>query len=254
MRRAATFAFLLISIATVLADGQTETIQRALKDQGFYYGEITGKLDTDTTAAIRRYQIRNGLKVSGELDAETAKSLGVSGHPAATKPAARPAATPRPLVVPAPRDLQDSARPPDAASTAPTEVVPPPAPVAPYPGYAPGPHGLRPEVSGLFDGTPFAVAPPDVQRRVMIGAQTTLARRGFYRGGIDGIYGRGMQFAVRAYQSRAGLQPSGLLDMDTLASLGLLPGQHAPGFGPPRRSLRLRPRFVPDGERIYEPY
>ena len=120
--------------------------------------------------------------------------------------------------------------------------------------YGPGPHGLRREATGILDGTPFEGAPPDVQRRVIIGAQTLLARRGYYRSAIDGIYGPGMQFAVRAYQARIDLLPTGRLDMETLASLGLLPGQRLPAFGPPhRRMFPPRSRIGPTGERIYVP-
>ncbi len=248
------FALLLATSATAFADGRTETIQKTLKDQGFYYGELTGKMDADTTAAIRRYQIRNGLKVTGEVNAETAKSLGISGASSA-KPAIRPRATPAPTAAPETEDLRNESSSEPLTTPAPrSPVVPPPSPTAPYPGYAPGPRGLRPEISGIFDGTPYEVAPPDIQRRVIIGAQTLLARRGLYRSGIDGVYGPGMEFALRAFQARAGLEASGLLDMDTLASLGLLPGQRAPGFAPTRRTFRSRSQFAPDGERIFEPY
>ncbi|HEV3410068.1 MAG TPA: peptidoglycan-binding domain-containing protein, partial [Chthoniobacterales bacterium] len=56
-------AFLLASVAlavTTLAqsDPVIASVQEKLKDQGFYYGEVTGRKDADTTAAIRRYQIR----------------------------------------------------------------------------------------------------------------------------------------------------------------------------------------------------
>ena len=50
------------------ADQMTQNVQQVLKDQGFYYGEITGEKDADTTAAIRRYQIRNGLQINGDLN------------------------------------------------------------------------------------------------------------------------------------------------------------------------------------------
>src|SRR5881227_3998991 len=66
----------LIAIST-RADQMTQNVQQALKDQGFYYGEVTGEKNADTTAAIRRYQIRNGLQISGDLNDETLKSLGV---------------------------------------------------------------------------------------------------------------------------------------------------------------------------------
>ncbi|HEX8280681.1 MAG TPA: peptidoglycan-binding domain-containing protein, partial [Chthoniobacterales bacterium] len=78
--------------STMRADQLTASAQQTLKDQGFYYGEVTGNKDSDTSAAIRRYQIRNGLQVNGELNAETLKSLGIKGSAA---PRSTPTATPR---------------------------------------------------------------------------------------------------------------------------------------------------------------
>src|SRR4051812_47220654 len=57
------------------ADAPTQQAQQALKEQGFYYGEVTGQKDADTTAAIRRFQIRSGLQVTGELNEETLHAL-----------------------------------------------------------------------------------------------------------------------------------------------------------------------------------
>ena len=76
------------------ADQTTAKVQQALKEQGFYYGDVTGQKTADTTAAIRRYQIRNGLQITGEIDAETLRSLGVgaeTGH--ARRPATDRAAS-----------------------------------------------------------------------------------------------------------------------------------------------------------------
>ena len=245
----------LLALATIAkADQRTETIQQKLKDQGFYYGEVNGRIDADTAAAVRRYQIRNGLKVSGEVDAETAKSLSVGAVEAKKTPSVVTRATPISRAPEDTRDLRADASPDEAvtSSSRPATMAPPTS-VPSSSAYAPGPRGLRPEVSGLLDGTPYEVAPPEVQRRVILGAQSLLARRGFYRSGIDGVYGPGMQFALRAYQARAGLEPSGFLDMDTLASLGLLPGQRVPESAPRRRILRPRTQFAPSGEFIYEP-
>src|SRR4051812_30507739 len=86
---------LLTAWSTVFADPAIESAQQKLKDGGFYYGEINGKKDADTTAAIRRYQIRNGLQITGELNAETQRSLGLTSKPA-------PTAAPRPVHTPAP--------------------------------------------------------------------------------------------------------------------------------------------------------
>src|SRR5207237_7312037 len=79
--------------------------------------------------------------------------------------------------------------------------------------------------AGAFRNTPYETAPREVQRRVIIGAQTLLRRRGYFKGAIDGVYGPEMEFSLRAYQSRTGIALTGQLDLDTLASLGLLPGQ-----------------------------
>ncbi len=237
---------------TLYADSLTSSVQQKLKDDGFYYGAISGTKDSETVAAIRRYQIRNGLKVTGELDAETQRSLGMTTTNASKKPASVGAD-------PTPRTSQASAQSPRITSTPgissePPTSAPPPA-GARYPSSAPGPYELQSELTGFFDGTPYEVAPPEVQRRVIIDAQTILARSGLYRSGIDGLYGPGMQSALVTYQSRAGLSPNGLLDMDTLAALGLLTGQPMPGFEPPRRRFyRPRPIIAPLGERIYTPY
>src|SRR5881392_4065941 len=80
-------------VAGARADQVVQNVQQALKDQGFYYGDITGTKDADTTAAIRRYQIRNGLQITGDLNDETLKALGVdsSGAREITKASPTPA-------------------------------------------------------------------------------------------------------------------------------------------------------------------
>src|SRR3982750_4128672 len=86
--------FLRIGASPVRADQTTSMVQQALKDQGFYYGDVTGKKTADTTAAIRRYQIRNGLQITGEIDAETLRSLGVGSSGARSTPQPQSTAAP----------------------------------------------------------------------------------------------------------------------------------------------------------------
>jgi peptidoglycan hydrolase-like protein with peptidoglycan-binding domain len=230
------------------ADQLTESVQQKLKDQGFYYGEITGKKDTDTTAAIRRYQIRNGLQITGEINAETQRSLGLTSKPASTPPP-RTANTP----VPKTEDLREEPREPPSTRTVPR---PPPeeredsedmedeeADDEEAPDYEPAPRGPRLESGGVLDGTPFEAAPPRVQGDVIASAQSILLRLGYYRDEIDGVYGPGMNFALRNYQARFGLAPTGRLDVETLASLSLLPEQRRHTFRRPFHRRMFRPPF-----------
>src|SRR5262245_29091631 len=77
-KSALAFLFLLLAgVGLVRADQSIAEVQQVLKEQGFYYGDVTGTKTADTTAAIRRYQIRNGLQITGEIDAETLRSLGI---------------------------------------------------------------------------------------------------------------------------------------------------------------------------------
>ncbi len=238
--------FLLAGVGGLRADQTTSVVQKALKEQGFYYGDVTGKKNSDTTAAIRRYQIRNGLQITGEIDAETLRSLGVGAGAARSK--AQPPATEAPE-----EESQGGEAPTQSAEISPQ---PPPAnypaprgPSSRYPA-APGPYEVPLVVNGVFAGTPYEMAPPDLQRHVIVGAQTLLARYGYYRSGIDGSFGPGTAAALRGFQARSGLVPDGRLNMPTLAALGLLPGQHRPSVRRlPGRTLRrpiYRGELVPE--------
>ena len=245
-------ALLLALIGTAFADSSVATAQQALKDQGFYYGEVTGTKDADTTAAIRRYQIRNGLQVTGDLNAETLKSLGMK--PGASSPSTR-STPPAQVSEPDTSDLRDDGPDVQQPPSSPGQANRPPVDPddASDPGYGPAPRDYVPTDAGVLAGTPYETAPPEVQRQVVAAAQALLARRGYYRSGVDGLYGPGTEFALRAYQARFGLVPSGRLDVETLASFGLLPEQRGPGLRPRRRIWRRPPVAVPPGERIYIP-
>jgi peptidoglycan hydrolase-like protein with peptidoglycan-binding domain len=207
MKRKITTAILAGALAQLaLADSTVQEAQEELKAQGFYFGQIDGAKNADTIAAIRRFQIRNGLQVTGELDQETLRALheASSSSTAARTPAPQPQTlegsenrTERVAPAPPPRDLQA-----DREQPAPAESA-----------------------ASILRNTPYERAPPELQQRVIFGAQTLLRRRGFYKGESDGVFGPNLEFSLRAFQSRLGIPPNGRLDMDTLAALGLLPGQ-----------------------------
>jgi peptidoglycan hydrolase-like protein with peptidoglycan-binding domain len=241
-------ALMLIgSMMLVQADQLIESVQQALKDAGFYYGEVSGEMNANLTAAIRRYQIRNGLQVTGELNDETLQLLGLKSSGSARHP-------PR-AASPAPGAATPSERPSEETeSTTPAQPVqpfgPPPQNQQVYPSTPMGPSSSP---GGFFAGTPFETAPPAVQRNVIVSAQIALARHGLYREQIDGIYGPSMELSLRAYQSRTRLPVTGRLDLETLAALRLLPGPRQPFYDPYRRRRMRRPpgppiegQWVPD--------
>lgn len=263
--RAAVLIF-FASAALVRADEVVAEVQQALKDQGFYYGQITGEKNADTTAAIRRYQIRNGLKITGELDNDTLKALrsvpSTSSPPpvanAPSSPPPPPASSPAQAeretapVTPGPREEEEEqsipsprfgpwSAPPSGGQDRQGAVgrgeplYPPSGPYPPSAPNAPGAPGAPIQPGGLFADTPYATAPAQVQRDVVVSAQRTLSRRGYYHGSIDGVFGSALEFSLRAYQSKVGLPVTGRLDLETLAALELLPGAKSPVYRPRRR-------------------
>ena len=194
--------FLVTSCAVsfALADETVRSVQQTLKNQGFYYGTVTGDKSAETTAAIRRYQIRNGLQVTGDLNEETLRSVTSSSNSAAE--ATRP--TPKPAVA------QPNSVRPDASARL-SQNSPPPS-------FSPPNHPLQtnPPYAASF----YQPSPIRMNRRIVAGLQYQLISRGYYRGRVDGKYGRQMTFAVRAFQLNAGLPPTGRLDAQTLEALG----------------------------------
>lgn len=53
--------------------------QGALKEQGYYEGEADGVMNSRTSSALRAYQREHNLQETGDLDPQTATSLGIMG-------------------------------------------------------------------------------------------------------------------------------------------------------------------------------
>ena len=195
--------FLLITLCGVSftqADETIRSLQQTLKDQGFYFGRVTGDKSGETTAAIRRYQIRNGLQVTGELNEETLRSVKPSSNSVATapRPASKTAAAqPNSVRLDANGHLSQSSPPPSFSQSD-------------------RPLQINPSYSASFYQSPQI----RVNRRILADVQYQLMSRGYYRGRVDGRYGRQMAFALQAFQSSAGLSPTGRLDIQTLEALG----------------------------------
>jgi len=239
MRNVFVFFLTIFMTGSLLGDEQTRAIQERLREQGFYYGEVDGHGGDETSAAIRRYQIRHGLRVTGEANDETLRSLGITrdnnerhapqyqddrhyydrqpNYPYSRREPPQPYFDQRERV---PDDYED---------------------VQPPYSHMPGVATTYPR---LFAGTVYERAPVEVQENVVYAVQGELFRRGFYRGGIDGQLGPATTDAIVRFQQDEGMPITGRLDGPTLNELRALPGQRN---GPPGGGFRRSP----GGERIY---
>ncbi len=57
---------------------QIKQAQAILKQRGFYGGEESGKLDTDTRAGLKKYQEAESLKVTGTLNRMTLEKMNIA--------------------------------------------------------------------------------------------------------------------------------------------------------------------------------
>jgi peptidoglycan hydrolase-like protein with peptidoglycan-binding domain len=244
--------FLSLS-ALVFGDELVKNAQTELKDQGFYYGEITGVNNPETVAAIKRYQIRNGLEVTGTLSNETLSSLGVgSDAPAAAEKPAPTLKVPERKAVPLERETRPAPQqksPPVNLRRNPSEqdtdreFLKKKSPEQPPPPDQDYPPGTPPATTGgngyaeLFARTPYATAPLEVQHSTLRSAQIFLRGLGFYRDPVTGQPGPATEEAVLGYQRFIRLPLTGRLDIETLSAMRLLPGRG----GAPMRPARGQP-------------
>ena len=187
----------------IFADPPTERLQNLLKAQGFFYGDSDGKSSPEMVAALRRYQIRNGLEVTGTVNDQTRAALGLVDDQGSTKP--KPSPEPLPPIT---SETPQASRPLDPSQPS---------------AVASSLAGEATELSQIFAGTPYFTAPGEVQTRTLANAQTALAGFGYYRGTIDGIFGPATEEALLIFQGNFRIKLSGRLDLSTLAALRLLP-------------------------------
>jgi len=238
MRNLILFFLAILMTGSLFGDEQTRAIQERLREQGFYYGEVDGHGGDETSAAIRRYQIRHGLRVTGEANEETLHSLGITRGDNE-----RPAPQYQDDRRYYDRQPNDSyPRRQDQPYLDQRERVPDDYEDARPPYYRmPGVATTYPR---LFAGTVYERAPAEVQENVVYAVQGELFRRGFYRGGIDGQLGPATTDAIVRFQEDEGMPITGRLDSPTLNELRALPGQRN---GPSEEGFRRSP----GGERIY---
>jgi peptidoglycan hydrolase-like protein with peptidoglycan-binding domain len=66
-----------LPVLDLCADESIRLVQKKLQVLGFYKGQVDGASGSMTNAAIRRFQLAQNLKVTGELNHQTLAKLGV---------------------------------------------------------------------------------------------------------------------------------------------------------------------------------
>lgn len=219
---------LVFSLASARADEQTRGVQAALKEKGFYYGQVDGQPGPETMMAVRRYQIRNGLPVTGNADEATLGSLrGGSAEPERPTISAVP-----PKLAESDRSFLQKTAPTRRADPPPTPAPPPPPPrvvgraepvIQPTPPVpAPVPIITTTPYEEFFAGGPVAGARPEDQAEVVRRAQVMLNRQGYDAGPPDGLPGPTTIRAVLDFQDDEGIRRTGRLDAETIDAMGVL--------------------------------
>ena len=78
--RRSLFALAMLGLSIPLAsaaDSSVAAVQKVLKQKHFYFGEIDGNWDEATQGALRRFQFRNGLAGTAEIDEATLQALAI---------------------------------------------------------------------------------------------------------------------------------------------------------------------------------
>jgi len=58
-------------------DSSVSQVQAALAREGYYHGSIDGSVGPETRNALRRYQQKHGLEVTGRIDQGVIEALGL---------------------------------------------------------------------------------------------------------------------------------------------------------------------------------
>jgi hypothetical protein len=140
-------AWLLTLAERVPADEPTRCVQEELRRRNLYFGEIDGRTNDELRGALRRYQERKNLHVTGDIDQDTARSLNVPGA-IATRASAEEWPDVPVLKSDSPLVVADTDPIPSATGTEASPVALPPAP-------AESPTGLQeitpPQVANLVE-------------------------------------------------------------------------------------------------------
>lgn len=178
---------------------QVKDLQRELASRGFYQGPIDGVPGAKTRAALRNFQIQQGIPVEGGLNAQTRDSLGLEWDRQPVKGTEEPAR--QPARGDAMQDQQqDRRREASVAQTRTSNIADPHA-------------AARVQLSSLS-----GEHAKEVQQR--------LQKLGYYQGPIDGVFGASSRAALtRYFQHQAQLASQGMVEDSAIGAFGIEPSE-----------------------------
>lgn len=196
-----------------------KTLQRRLRDLGYYSGSIDGDFGDSTAAAVRAFQKANGLDVDGKVGSKTLAKLNSSTAVATRKATATPKktakTTPKKTATPTPRRT---------ATPRPTRT---PRPTA------------TPKINTYVEPNDSGTAVTKMQNR--------LISLGYLAGKADGKFGPATELALRAFQKEAGLWVDGIAGPKTLARLY---ASNAPKAGTATASIGISLKSGAEGQAV----
>lgn len=209
--------------APFVDSGTIRQVQQTLQSRGFQPGPVDGMMGPATQRAIRSFQRAENLEATGQLNSRTLIALGLQESGAAP-----PRAEYDPALI---RNVQQTltnrgfnAGPIDGILGAPSRDA-----------LKRFQQSENLEASGELNPQTLAALGIDPQRlpwpdrpttagwsaATVREAQRVLTDRGYYSGPIDGVMGPSTRAALLAFQRAENLDPTGGLNRQTLAALGV---------------------------------
>jgi peptidoglycan hydrolase-like protein with peptidoglycan-binding domain len=186
--------------AIVGSADQIKELQRELASRGFYQGNIDGVAGAKTRAALRNFQVQQGISTDGGLNVQTRDSLGLEWERQPVKGT-------------------DSAKPEMMRGNERMQGTRTQAAPQPQPQRA---QNQPVQTQAGTDNTSVRVNLSALNAEQTKEIQQKLQQLGFYQGTIDGKFGAGTRAALtRYFQRQAQLASQGMVDDSAIGVFGI---------------------------------
>ncbi len=209
----------------MVSSSTVKKAQERLKEKGYYEGNIDGVLGPNTREALRRYQEKESLNANGRLTHETAEHLGISGSSTVGEHFEGAGEAVEHHYGEAGKSVGRGSK--EAGSDMKKGEV-----AEGGKDFGKGVGGFGKEVAKgtakgakrVAEGVKGAFTPnehKETSSESVEKAQRVLKDKGYYDAGVDGVMGPRTHAALRSFQEKEGLTPTGDLNTSTKKKLGI---------------------------------